>query len=162
MTGLVVRELDGEVLIYDLANDRAHCLNRTAGLVWKHCNGQTSVAEIAMAVAGELKTSIAQDVIWQALYQLGNDALLEEQISRPAPAAGITRRDMLVKVGVGAAVALPVIASITAPTAVYAAGSCGKACSSTNPCGAGACPNCFNHSGSGPCGNTGNDCLCHA
>ena len=30
---LVIRELGDETLIYDLANDRAHCLNETAAFV---------------------------------------------------------------------------------------------------------------------------------
>ncbi|MBV9278705.1 MAG: hypothetical protein JOZ41_01360, partial [Chloroflexi bacterium] len=38
--GLIVRELEDEVLVYDLERHRAHCLNRAAGLVWKHADGE--------------------------------------------------------------------------------------------------------------------------
>ena len=34
---LLVRELAEEVLVYDEEGHRAHCLNRTAALVWKSC-----------------------------------------------------------------------------------------------------------------------------
>jgi len=44
---LVVQELSEEVLVYDLDRHRAHCLNRTAALIWRHCDGSTSVAEMA-------------------------------------------------------------------------------------------------------------------
>ena len=34
--GLVVTELPDELLVYDLERHRAHCLNPTAALVFKH------------------------------------------------------------------------------------------------------------------------------
>ena len=43
-SGLVVRELAEETLVYDEERHRAHCLNRTAALVWRHCDGKTPVS----------------------------------------------------------------------------------------------------------------------
>ena len=37
---LVIRELDDETLVYDMERDEAHCLNQTAALVWKQCDGK--------------------------------------------------------------------------------------------------------------------------
>jgi hypothetical protein len=37
--GLTVRELAEETLVYDKERHKAHCLNRTAACVWKHCDG---------------------------------------------------------------------------------------------------------------------------
>ena len=37
---LIVKELPDETLVYDLANDKAHCLNHTAALVWKTAMAQ--------------------------------------------------------------------------------------------------------------------------
>jgi len=53
---LLVREMmaSGETVVYDLANDTAHCLNRSVALVFRHCDGSSSVAEIARAVTMEL------------------------------------------------------------------------------------------------------------
>ena len=45
---IVVQELPDETLVYDLKRHKALCLNRAAGLVWKHCDGRTSVAEMAV------------------------------------------------------------------------------------------------------------------
>ena len=45
--GLVITDLDDEILIYDKERDKAHCLNQTAALVWKYSDGKRSVAEIA-------------------------------------------------------------------------------------------------------------------
>jgi hypothetical protein len=42
---LIVQEVPDEVLVYDLDRHKAHCLNRTSAIVWKHCDGKTTVAE---------------------------------------------------------------------------------------------------------------------
>ena len=34
---LIVREIPGEVLVYDLVRDKALCLNQTAAAVWNLC-----------------------------------------------------------------------------------------------------------------------------
>ena len=52
--GLLVEELPGELLIYDLAQNKAHCLNRTAAFVWQQCNGHTTVQQMAAGLHQEL------------------------------------------------------------------------------------------------------------
>ncbi len=37
---LVIQELNGEVLIYDLGRNKAFSLNETSALVWQACNGE--------------------------------------------------------------------------------------------------------------------------
>src|SRR5919204_202395 len=61
---LVVSDVDDEVLVYDLARHRAHCLNRTTALVWRHCDGQTPVATLAARLQGELGAPIEAEVVW--------------------------------------------------------------------------------------------------
>ena len=41
--GLVVQDMPDELLVYDVDRHKAHCLNQTAALVWKRCDGKTSV-----------------------------------------------------------------------------------------------------------------------
>src|SRR5215208_278306 len=69
-TRLVVRELAEEVLVYDEEGHRAHCLNRTAALVWKSCDGKTPVSGIAERVSGQLSAPVSDEVVWLALDQL--------------------------------------------------------------------------------------------
>lgn len=114
---LVVRELGDETLVYDLERDMAHCLNRVAADVWKCCDGERSVAEIARLVTNEAISPVDEQVVWYALEQLGNDHLLQESVTPPSAAAGLTRRELLKRVGVTAAVAVPVISSLSAPAA---------------------------------------------
>ena len=42
--GLVIHEIPGEVLVYDLNSNKAHCLNEPAAFVWKYCDGTHSIA----------------------------------------------------------------------------------------------------------------------
>ena len=88
--GLVVKELPDEMLVYDLERHRAHCLNPTAALVWKRCDGRTSVKEIATLLQKELKTlpgkpgkpgKVDEKLVWLALDRLGKAHLLEERLS---------------------------------------------------------------------------------
>ena len=44
--GLVIQEMPDEVLVYDLDTNKAHCLNRSAALVWRSCDGNNTVADI--------------------------------------------------------------------------------------------------------------------
>lgn len=130
--GLVIEEIDGELLIYDLDNHRSHCLNPTAALVWKRCDGKTSAAEIALRLSDSLGTPFDEGLVWFALDKLGKRKLLRE----PRPKAGgppnPSRRAMLKRAG-AVAVMIPLITTITAPTA-YASVSCGGSCDNANPC----------------------------
>src|SRR3989442_15786012 len=64
---LIVKEVDGEVLVYDLRCDKAHCLNSTAGLVWKYCDGKSGVAEIAKSLGDETQTVVDDRIVLLAL-----------------------------------------------------------------------------------------------
>jgi hypothetical protein len=109
--GLIVRELVDEVIIFDTGRNKAHCLNETAAVVWQHCDGETSVADMAVIVSQETGVVTTTDTIWFALGELSSDYLLEEMLERPK---GLSRRQLL-KVGVAAA-AVPLVSSIAAPS----------------------------------------------
>ena len=147
--GLVIDDLPEETLVYDLDRHKAHCLNRTAALVWRHCDGQTTVGEIARRLQHELDAPCNEDLVWLALRQLQQLHLLEQSITLPSHWTGVSRRKMLRHVGLAAAVAVPVIASIVSPTPVQAStciqagGVCNGsiACCSLLPCDmTGHCP----------------------
>lgn len=121
-----MQELPHEVLIYDTERHKAHCLNQTAALVWKQCDGHTSVSEIARRLEKSLGSSVDEDVVWCALNQLEKDHLLEEKVAWPAGMERISRRTLVRRIGV-AAILLPLVTSISAPTA-EASSSCGMGC----------------------------------
>ena len=130
--GLVVQELGGELLVYDLRSHRSHCLNRTAALVWGKCDGRTTVREIARGVSATLKSPVDERVVWFALERLERKSLLRVPLAPPAGWPRVSRRELIRRIGV-AAVLIPVITSITAPTA-YANVSCSGTCTATSGC----------------------------
>jgi hypothetical protein len=117
---LIIEELPDEVLVYDLTTDKAHCLNQTAALIWKHCDGQKSADDIARSVAGQLKTPISKEVVKLGLEELSAYGLLKEETKSAPSRATMSRRRLIRNLGLTAAVGLPVIVSITAPTAAHA------------------------------------------
>lgn len=131
-TGVVVEQLADEVLVYDLERDRAHCLNLAAARVWEKCDGKHSVSEIATEVGNE-------EVAWMAVEQLSRAGLLEEKIKRPA--VGMNRREVIKKIAVAAAIGVPVVTSIVAPTASHAANCLptGASCTTSANCCSGVC-----------------------
>ena len=74
---LVVEELRDETLVYDLERHKARCLNPTAALVWRHCDGQTSVAEVAALLEEQSATPADESVVWMALDRLSRAHLIE-------------------------------------------------------------------------------------
>ena len=138
--GLVVRELPGEVLVYDLERHQAHCLNETAAAVWRHCDGETSPSEIGFRLAREFATPVDEDVVWLALEDLGKLQLLEAPVVRPEP--GLSRADVVRRAGIMASlIAVPTVFSMLAPTAQAAV--CQADCVDNDDCAPSpTCPVC--------------------
>ncbi len=133
---LVVEELPDETLVYDLKRHKARCLNRTAALVWRRCDGQTTVAEMATMLENELEIPADESVVWMALDRLGKAHLLSEPVTLPADRAQYSRREVLrtLRRVAGISLLLPVIESIFAPRAAAQA-SCisASACIASSP-----------------------------
>lgn len=127
--GLVVQEMPDEVLVYDLDTNKAHCLNQTAAFVWKSCDGVNSVTDITDVYQKQFGQNVPEDMIWLALDQLGEKNLLENPVE--ADFQGQTRREVIKRVGLAAVVALPIVASLTAPTAAMAVACSGVRTSCT-------------------------------
>ena len=91
---LVVQQMPEEVLLYDLRRHKAHCLNKTAAMVWQQCDGQTTVADMARRLEREAGPAVDEGVIRYALNKLGEADLLAE---RPDPGAtrGLSRRQVV-------------------------------------------------------------------
>ena len=132
---LIVEELTDETLVYDLERHKASCLNRTAALVWRCCDGQTSVADVAALLEEQFATPTDEAVVWMALDRLSRAHLLSEPVTLPADRAQYSRRKMLRTLGraAGISLLLPVIESIVAPLAA-AQGSCVTNCSGVPNC----------------------------
>ena len=140
--GLVVQTLPDEMLVYDLDRDLAHCLNETASLVWRRCDGRTTTKEIALSLAKSLKHPVDEKIVWLALDQLDRNHLLSEDPFIPQAVAGMNRREVVRALGLSAAIAVPAVVSIVAPLPAQAATGCvssGGSCASIMCCPGCAC-----------------------
>jgi Coenzyme PQQ synthesis protein D (PqqD) len=118
---LIVREIDGETLVYDRGRDAASCLNELAARVWRECDGETSVAAIAAALGED------ERAVWLALHQLTKAQLLTEAIALPPDmSAAKSRREIGARLGLGAAA---FVTSIVAPLPAQAV-----SCTNPSPC----------------------------
>ena len=140
-SGLIVKEVDSEILIYDQVSNKAHCLNETAAKVWKHCDGKTTVAAACRSLSLECDSPVDETVVGYAINQFAKDHLLEDAVTPAFMISGLNRRQMVRTLGLAAAVAVPVVTSILAPTPAQAA-TCvptGGACNVSGECCSGVC-----------------------
>ena len=132
---LVVEELPDETLVYDLKRHKAHCLNRSATVVWRHCDGRTTLSEMATILEEELELPQDEGIVRLALDRLRKAKLLEGGTNIPQEPAGPSRRELIRKLAVlgGLAIALPVVTSLTSPVAALQA-SCVRPNDCRNNC----------------------------
>jgi len=120
--GILIQELADELLIYDIARHNAHCLNQTAMIIWEHCDGRTSLAQL-IRVLEESNAPADEEAIWMAVSQLRKRHLLADSAALPKGRSNLSRREAIRKIGIAAAIGLPLVTTIIAPSAM-AAGSC--------------------------------------
>ena len=139
---LLCREVPDGLMVYDLDRREAHSLNQAAALVWRQCDGNTTVSEIAEQLHTELNLPHDDTLVWLALGRLEKAHLLGEPLAEAGPTR-TSRRAVIRKLGLagGLAALLPLVDSLTAPPAM-AADSAGG-----GPCAAADCS---------VCGQTGN------
>lgn len=124
---IVVQEMGTELLIYDLTTHKAYGLNETSAIVYNACNGQSTFEELK-------KThKFTDELIFLTLDELKKVSLLTDEIYQ-SPFAGMTRREVVKKVGLATMIALPLISSVSAPPAAAAQSNCmgnGQTCTPT-------------------------------
>ena len=117
---LVVQKVVDELLIYHLQANRAMCLNQTAALVWENCDGKSNISEITQKLERELGASVNEELVLFAVSDLKEKGLIENGEKITDELKGLSRREIVRKVGFASLVALPIVSSITAPKAVAA------------------------------------------
>ena len=118
---------DEETLVYDRVDHMAYCLNSLAAGVWKHCDGQHSIKDIAEIIVAEIdlpEEADPQSAVRYALEELERCNLISsfestEGVSPQGPASDISRRQVL-KAALAGAALFPAIISIVAPTPAMA------------------------------------------
>jgi Coenzyme PQQ synthesis protein D (PqqD)/UPF0506 len=135
---VIVQDVFGELLVYDLERNIVRRLNRAAAAIWKQCDGQKNVAEIARAVGPEFEGRVDENVVLLALRRFGRTHLLAGPAPQEKRARKASRREWIKGIGIAA---VPLVTSMVVPTAAQAA-SClplGSLCSSNSQCCSGKC-----------------------
>jgi hypothetical protein len=132
--GLLEETLGEELLLYDQDSHTAHCLSPIAACVWRHCDGERDVSELA-ELAGASKSLVAD-----ALHGLREkDLVAAEPPIMQSTAPRVSRREAIIR-GVrysAAAAAVPLIVSATAATPAMASSggfTCGTAVTNSSCC----------------------------
>jgi hypothetical protein len=129
---IVVQNTRLETLVYDLTLNKAFLLNETSAFVWQNCDGTREVSEISKALAQRNKQPINNDIVWLAIDQLKKENLIENPGELKSGLEGLSRREVIKRIGFGTMIAMPLISVLVAPRAVNAAS---VACVTlNNPC----------------------------
>lgn len=126
---IIEQEADAELLIYDMRINKAYHLNETSKIIYNACAEQMTFDEL------KRRHRFPDDVIHFALDEMRAIGLIEGEISDHF--SGLSRRDVIKRIGISTLAALPVIAALTAPTAANAASNCPPASGNNIPSG---CP----------------------
>jgi hypothetical protein len=115
--GVLVRSVGDQLVVYDQERRQLHVLNRTTALVWHHCDGRHTIADLAELAGRELGIEADVGLIWLALVRLQKAYLLEERVAPPPALANMPRSELLRRVaGVATAALLPAIMTLFSPS----------------------------------------------
>jgi hypothetical protein len=128
---LLIQEVGDELVVYDEQRHQAHSLNRTAALVWRLCDGQTTVEELTSLLQYKFGLQADEELVWLTLNRLERANLLLGRPTRPTEAARITRRQVVRKVGFVGSLSflLPIVSTLIVPTPAMAASATPVDCS---------------------------------
>jgi len=133
---LLIQTVGDELVIYDRRSLHFRRLNRTAAVIWRHCDGRRSVADLVALARAELDApKLPARVVEQALAKLEKTDLLREVLARSRRAAPPSRRSARGRCLLSAHV--PVVASILAPTPLMTASGevgAGSPCETDSDC----------------------------
>lgn len=138
---LIFETIGEELLIFDRANHRAHCLNSTAAFVWSHCDGKGTIALTGARLAANASDH-GERIVRDALVRLSEADLLVGQWPSSGDPQRFSRRDFARKAMV-AGVLVPTVMTIVVPTAALAASRMpnGSPCNTNADCISGCCCN---------------------
>lgn len=120
--GLVIENLETELLIYHPGTEEAHCLNSLTAFVWQHCDGNASVEQLAVQASREFNANVSPSEIEAVLATLSAADLLVEKVcladvAVAADAEHVARSRFIRAAAVATVAAAFSMVSILTPTA---------------------------------------------
>ena len=131
---LIARWSGDELVLYDQESTTAHCLNRIAGEMWLACEYGSSPIEVAAALREDWP-EIEAEVVHASLTQMAEAGLLEATTKQKCDSP--SRREIIRRLGITAAVALPIVVTsvlIPSPAAAASCATLSQPCSVSHPC----------------------------
>jgi hypothetical protein len=129
--GLLEETVGDELLLYDQSSDIAHCLSPIAACVWRHCDGERDVAELALLAGTN------ESLVVDALHELlAKDLLDGEPGLAQGAVPGESRREVIVRVGrygAAAAGASMIVSAAAATPAMASSGELPACCQCSDP-----------------------------
>jgi Coenzyme PQQ synthesis protein D (PqqD) len=122
--GLLTEDVDGEVLVFDEAHEIACRLNDSAALVWRHCDGKRTIADLVAVLTSEFGDVADEDMVMIALDNLVEHELIESGYEPRDPSATkYSRRNFIRRIGTAAvaATSAPIVYSMLVPAPSAAA-----------------------------------------
>ncbi len=122
---LLVEEIHDETVVFDTRSREAHCLSPLAAAVFAHCDGETSIDDLASLASERLGEPVDPERVRDALALLEERSLLDTVGQQDD---GLSRRQMIKRSAVtgGLVASAPLITSVFPPTAAAAAtATCG-------------------------------------
>lgn len=115
LDGLETMNVVSELIVYDTQRHHIHQLNSTAATIWRLCDGRRTIEEIADEAARELGGRLDIEVVELAFAALSRAELINGPPDNKA--IGQRRPRISRRLALKGTIALPVIVSMTAPTA---------------------------------------------
>jgi hypothetical protein len=110
-TDIVVQSAGKELLVYDLQSHQAYQLNETSRIVYQACADGQSFEDLRRKYKSD-------DLIYLALDKLCSLNLIGSDYQPKL--ASLPRRELIKKIGLASAVALPLVVSVVVPQAIHA------------------------------------------
>jgi hypothetical protein len=121
-TGLLVRDVGDETIVYDREGDTFKRLNASAATAFRRCQEGASLGDIAQALADELDLPLDEELAQLAVSELMDAGLITGDTDEVPLPTRLSRRTVVKRVSAGAVVAVmvPVVESMVAPQPAYA------------------------------------------
>jgi hypothetical protein len=118
--GLLEEVVGEELLLYDQESHTAHCLSPIAARVWRHCDGEHDVTELAQFAGA------SENLVADALHELREKHLLvaEPELTQ-STISGISRREAIgraARYGAAAAAGSLIVSATAATPAMASSG----------------------------------------
>lgn len=131
---LEITNVANETVVLDTHTAKAYCLNALTTVVWGACTGENHIDSLLAHVKHSGFPDASEDHIRAAIEELLNAELLIEPAGCLEKNHAANRREALRRIGMGAAVSLPLITTIDIkPAMAQLSAGCGTG-NCTNPC----------------------------